>query len=386
MVSEENLRQPAQETVGEQLRKAREAASLKVSDIAEGQHLRPVVIEAIERSDYRQVDSEIFLKGYVRTYANQVGLPADALVAQLNQELEPLRREREDAEEINPLQDIQRKKARKKRVARVVIFSLVIVGLAYGAMRLIAMESEGLLSSVFKSSDDIAETGGVADDTLPERKDRVPPEDDLVLAEPESSQTEGQTTGPIEQEAPLPDESERSGPDAGTTTVPETSPAEEPEVMQPLPLQSDSPAEDNAPVEDVAPETESAEPLVDLSESQEPAVDGSLDQAPAMATDRPIVESRAESGRAEGGEESRNVSLSASFSDACWVQVTSADGRTLVSSLYRDGDTLELDAEPPLRVVLGAADAVSRLAFRGELVDLSAYRIVNNRVEFTLDI
>src|SRR5690554_3881501 len=85
-----------QATAGERLRKAREAAGLTVAEVAERQHLRPAVIKAIESGDYRQIDSELFLKGYVRTYAGQVGLDPDSVIRQLDRELEPIRARSEE--------------------------------------------------------------------------------------------------------------------------------------------------------------------------------------------------------------------------------------------------------------------------------------------------
>lgn len=90
------------EPVGELLRQGRERLGLSVSAIADEQHLRPSVIQAIENGDYSKIDSELFLKGYVRAYARQVGLDADAVIADLNRELEPARQQREQEHQASP--------------------------------------------------------------------------------------------------------------------------------------------------------------------------------------------------------------------------------------------------------------------------------------------
>ena len=99
MTGEEQSQPASEASVGQQLRRAREKLGLSVSDIADQQHLRPSVIQSIEEGDYSKVDTELFLKGYVRTYARQVQLNADALIAALDSELEPLRQQREQEHE-----------------------------------------------------------------------------------------------------------------------------------------------------------------------------------------------------------------------------------------------------------------------------------------------
>ena len=79
------------------------------------------------------------------------------------------------------------------------------------------------------------------------------------------------------------------------------------------------------------------------------------------------------------------ATLRMSFSDACWVQVTDADGNRLTSSLYSQGDVLDVAGSAPLDVIVGAMSAVASLEFQGEAVDLGSFRAVNNRAQFTLE-
>lgn len=66
--------------------------------------------------------------------------------------------------------------------------------------------------------------------------------------------------------------------------------------------------------------------------------------------------------------------------------MSDADGSRLVNSLQRAGDSIDVSGEAPLKVVIGAVDAVSSITFEGEPLDLDSYRVVNNRSEFTLTI
>lgn len=123
--------QVAGERVGEQLRLGRERLGLNVSAIADEQHLRPAVIQAIESGEYSKIDSELFLKGYVRAYARQVGLDADTVIADLDRELEPVRQQRELDHEANPLVFIERNKRRKQHLAKLLVVVVVISVAAY---------------------------------------------------------------------------------------------------------------------------------------------------------------------------------------------------------------------------------------------------------------
>ncbi len=65
---------------GSRLRAGREAAGLTVEQVGAELRLAPEVIEALERDDYGSLPPPIFVRGYVRRYAGELGLPADELV------------------------------------------------------------------------------------------------------------------------------------------------------------------------------------------------------------------------------------------------------------------------------------------------------------------
>lgn len=59
--------------------------------------------------------------------------------------------------------------------------------------------------------------------------------------------------------------------------------------------------------------------------------------------------------------------LSVHFTAECWTEITDATGRQVFYGLGRAGETVELDGEPPLRVLFGNAGA-ARLEYDGELL------------------
>lgn len=74
------------ETIGQSLRMIREARGLSVDAVAEMTRIRPSYIEAIEQSDMSALPSRPFAIGYVRAYAQALGLDGDAVVARFKAE------------------------------------------------------------------------------------------------------------------------------------------------------------------------------------------------------------------------------------------------------------------------------------------------------------
>lgn len=66
---------------GTQLREAREALGLTQADICRQLHLESRIVAAIEADDYRNLPPRTFVIGYLRNYARQVNLPAEAIIA-----------------------------------------------------------------------------------------------------------------------------------------------------------------------------------------------------------------------------------------------------------------------------------------------------------------
>ncbi len=68
------------ETVGQQLRRVREEKGLSIKDIEGETSIRALYIKAIEEDDYATVPGEVYLKGFIRSYASHLGLnPQEAI-------------------------------------------------------------------------------------------------------------------------------------------------------------------------------------------------------------------------------------------------------------------------------------------------------------------
>lgn len=334
MTSDESSQPAANVPVGQQLQRARDNKGLSANDVANAQHLRPAVIQAIEAGDYDQIDSELFLKGYVRAYARQVDLDANAVIKDLERELEPLRQQREQEFEANPLVDIERRRLRKRRVAK---FALVLSAAALASYLMYAF--------VLPQTEPMAPADSI-EEAAPE---------DLEAAVPEAQSA----TADSAIEEPVPQETSAPATEEGASTTAGSAIAESPEPEDSTELTA--PAADAVSDEETVDLVETA-PVV--TQSTEPVVDDPAE---------PVVV--ADTGR-----------LQITFTGDCWVQISDATGNRLVNSLQRDGDRVDVSGEVPFKVVIGAVDAVGSISFQGEPVDIGGYRVVNNRSEFTLAI
>ncbi|WP_417544491.1 RodZ domain-containing protein [Marinobacter sp.] len=333
MTRDETQQTVSTETVGQQLKKAREKNGLSVSQIADAQHLRTGIIQAIENGDYGQIDSELFLKGYVRAYARQVGLSGDAIIADLNRELEPVRQQKAAELEANPLIDIERRRRRKRRIGRLLL--LVAASVLIGA--LVVM----FILPKFSSGDaGVSLTTMSAPGSPAPEANSAAAEDDLPGVSGDGPETETVVDG-----------SSGDLSDDYTDTSTADQATEEKLVASDLePALRDDIAEDRIPV---------------VTQSTEPAL-----AQPSIREDAGSVPGR----------------LEIDFTGDCWVQVRDATGSQLASSLKRAGERLEVSGEAPLNVVIGAVDTVATILFQGEPVDMGDFPVVNNRSEFTLKI
>ena len=74
-------------TVGEQLKAAREAQRLTVTQVADITKIRSDHIRAIDQGNYDVFSAPVYIRGFVRTYAMALKLEPTAIMAALNAEL-----------------------------------------------------------------------------------------------------------------------------------------------------------------------------------------------------------------------------------------------------------------------------------------------------------
>lgn len=347
MTTEEQAQPDTPDSVGQQLRRQREQRGLAIADVADELHLRPSVIQHIELGEHSRFDGELFLKGYVRAYAQLVGLDPDQLVAALDRELEPLRLERERAQLENPLVDIERRRQRKRQIARI-LFVLVVILLGLWLVFRFLMAPSPEPETAAASSQ--APGAGGPDSAAAAQAGT---DESLITPEPVLAPSPASA-------AAVRDDTDRQ--EAAAVAAEVKSGEEQPPEEQPLPAvpvagPGEDKAETAADAAALSPEADSADP------------DRTL--ATVITTDT-------------GTQADSGARLVMSFSDQCWVQVSDSSGKRLTAALKGPGDTLDVAGSAPLHVVIGAVDAVNTIMFQNEPVDLARFRSINNRTEFSL--
>lgn len=79
---------------GAVLREAREAAGLSVQDVADSLNLLVSHVEAIEANRFQQMNADIFVRGYVRSYARFLNLDVEPLLEATEAFLKPAAQQR----------------------------------------------------------------------------------------------------------------------------------------------------------------------------------------------------------------------------------------------------------------------------------------------------
>lgn len=109
--------------IGEQLRKAREAKGLSISDIEKATKIQSRYLEAIENNDFDKLPGDFYVRAFIRQYAQIVGLDGKELLSQYQGEVanevsqpeeSPAQEVHEEAheEETAPAEPVETKPAR----------------------------------------------------------------------------------------------------------------------------------------------------------------------------------------------------------------------------------------------------------------------------------
>src|SRR4030095_15218806 len=72
------------ESFGASLKRERELRGISLQEVAEATRIRPQYLEAIESDRFETLPGFTFLKGYVRSYAQYVGLNPDEVLVRLD--------------------------------------------------------------------------------------------------------------------------------------------------------------------------------------------------------------------------------------------------------------------------------------------------------------
>src|ERR1043165_9818237 len=69
------------ESVGQYLRRHREARRMSVEEVSRATRVPSASVERIEADQFDELPGEVFVRGFLRSYAQAVGLPAEEVLA-----------------------------------------------------------------------------------------------------------------------------------------------------------------------------------------------------------------------------------------------------------------------------------------------------------------
>lgn len=75
------------ESVGAILKAQREQNQMDLDAVCRKTYIRQSYLDAIERGEYKVIGDPVYVKGFIRNYAQAVGLDGDAMVRQFNAEI-----------------------------------------------------------------------------------------------------------------------------------------------------------------------------------------------------------------------------------------------------------------------------------------------------------
>jgi cytoskeleton protein RodZ len=360
--------------IGQMLRQAREARGLNVQDVAARLHLSSGVVTTIEQGAFEQLPAATYARGYMRAYANLVGLNAAPLLAAYDQYAT-------QPPELNPFASTPQPQVQASDLpVRLVTYAVIaiVVGLL-GAWLWQSHELSSVASlSVPKwgaSSDDgtivtepvqTAVTPPVAPAPVPAPIGASPPAQGPEESTPEAqSVTEPAVNGEVAT-APVTVVSPSIEPQSnvsitGTGTVQSGSPAEAPAAV---PVWAETTPAVAVPGDPMAGPIAPGADAAATSTANEPPV---VDENVAGATESASVMERS-ADLAPGGEKV----LSFELAEDAWLEVTDAEDKRLYYNMGRQGSRISVQGVMPYRVKVGNAPAVS-VSFEGRRLDISAF-------------
>lgn len=339
---------------GERLRAARLSMGFDLAKIASELHLTTAVVAALEADDYSEIQARVFVRGYLRNYARIVGMPVESILRQFDEKW-PDDSARQTVVRQSPKLPADGGPSRGWAGA---MTWLLIVGMVV----LFLMWWRGYLDEIVPQQ---IRAGSLMEDATSTSSSAVDTAADGVMLEVDPALADGSLRLPppspevaIEAEPPPLNDGEQSAQlSGGASLLPVPPPSVEQAVSGTTVSSASAGSVMALPVEPVArvgTRNEDPDALIPVSGVGEgaPVVDG---------TKRVVL----------------------TFNAACWVDVRDSERKFKLFGEMPKGERKVLAGEPPYKLVIGNAQAVS-ITVDGKPFDLAAHA-KGNVARFTLD-
>ncbi|WP_233008352.1 RodZ domain-containing protein [Rheinheimera faecalis] len=372
-------------SAGQTLRQAREQQNLTVAQVAQQLNLGKSLIEDLELDQVDAKLSSTFVRGYLRSYAKLLKIPAQQVLDAYSSNSKGLH-------QVPSLTRSFSKRTAKEATENRFMWVTYFVIAVFVVLLVLGFWQSRFGGSASGSALPMAQT----DETMLASEE----------AKPVETQPYQQTEQPQAQQNSIPvtqlDHSPTATDIPALTTAPQSSlttdvPAiipGQPEavVTQPAATVPQATTEANSattgaqntpavatPVQ-TAPELQQTNPAVTAPVQNEPQASAPVtNNVPAVATadtatDQPATQTTTSATEtpAAAVDASANATINLSLNAECWVDVVDATGKRLVFGSRQAGEQLNLRGVAPVKVLLGNA-AAATLSFNGEAIDLSGY-------------
>jgi cytoskeleton protein RodZ len=310
------------------LRAAREELKLTVDQVAEALHLRSAVVLLIESESYEEFSSDVFLKGYFRSYCRLVNLHEERMIELLDKQLAHIANERKQE-----MQGQADELARTKRAQLLKLGSVAVVIVVVCAVFVYLTTKDG--SSSLESVSGSGAGSELASEQSSEGLDSS--EDSYIEPETEEYVQDFETSEPAAEESELSIEAKTADDQAGEN--------EEESI-------------------EIDVEKPSVADLVELGE-----IEAKTEEKPG--------------GIEAATTESVPATLFIEFTDECWFEAYDANELRIGGGLKKAGDEFRYNGDLPVRVVLGNGN-VANIEVDGEGYDFASSIRRSGRAEIVI--
>ena len=367
-------------SAGQTLRQAREQQNLTVAQVAQQLNLGKSLIEDLELDQVDAKLSSTFVRGYLRSYAKLLKIPAQQVLDAYSSNSKGLH-------QVPSLTRSFSKRTAKEATENRFMWVTYFVIAVFVVLLVLGFWQSRFGGSASGSALPMAQT----DETMLASEEAKPVETQ-PYQQTEQPQTQ-QNSIPVTQLDHSPTATDipalTTAPQSSLTTdVPAIIPGQpEAVVTQPAATEANSATTGAQNIPAVTtpvqsePQLQQSIPAVTAPVQNEPQASAPVtNDVPAIATadtatDQPTTQtetSATETQAAAAVDASANATINLSLNAECWVDVVDATGKRLVFGSRQAGEQLNLRGVAPVKVLLGNA-AAATLSFNGEAIDLSGY-------------
>lgn len=359
---------PVPSAVGRELRDAREALGISVSEMASALRIRSVYIEALEDGRFSDLPGRPYALGFARSLASHLGLDPDSIALRLRDEVMGT---------ATPVELIFPESTEDKRLSRAgwIAISLVLIAVAYGGWLTLSNRHRvnlppefTTLNAVPKAAPEVSVSEPVQSAPGEQAEDKTPqtPAEAAPPAPATASASSSDTAKPVATAQPTsPPSPATAAPVAPATAGAPPAPlAAKTADVKPATVATVNSAPvptAPAPAKSVAVPPPAPSPAASSNESEDEEDVTPEPTAIAAVPAAPVTKPEASASPAPAATPAATTPPNRIVLRArqdSWVQIQSADGVTVMARTLKPGDTYDVPDRPGLRLTTGNAGAL----------------------------